>query len=149
MPLSPACLLSPSRVALPQQSPSLITHWVKERPSFLGVGRGRASRFMLVCWRGDIHELAYFLGCFQSVCAFPRRSRAWGHFPGKVRGVWVVRDILPCTFCFGLTCFAFNFFFLVFSSCNLFFVLQLFFLVFDPHVLSHAEVGHGVTSREK
>ena len=43
-------------------------------------------------------------------CAFPRRSRAWGHFPGKVRGVWVVRDILPCTFCFGLTCFAFNLF---------------------------------------
>ena len=47
---------------------------------------------------------------FQSVCACPRRSRAWGHFPGKVRGVWVVRDILPCTFCFGLACFAFNLF---------------------------------------
>jgi len=38
-----------------------------------------------------------------------------------------------------------------------FFVLQpffrpatfFFFLVFDPHVLSHPEVGHGVTSREK
>ena len=62
MPLSPTWLLSPSRVALPQQSPSLITHWVKERQSFLCVGRGRVSRFMLVCWRGDIHELAYFLG---------------------------------------------------------------------------------------
>ena len=88
MPLSPACLLSPSRVALPQQSPSLITHWVKERPSFLGVGRGRASRFMLVCWRGDIHELAYFLGCFQlpvGLC-LPTQKSGMGSLPGESEG---------------------------------------------------------------
>ena len=75
MPLSPTWLLSPSRVALPQQSPSLITHWVKERQSFLCVGRGRVSRFMLVCWRGDIHELVYFLGYLPCVL-IPPSSRS-------------------------------------------------------------------------
>ena len=107
---------------------------------------------MLVCWRGDIHELAYFLGCFQlpvGLC-LPTQKSGMGSLPGESEGCVGCERYFAMYILFWFDMFRLQLFFFGFFVLQPFFrPATFFFLVFDPHVLSHAEIGHGVTSREK